>query len=298
MGYEPHELSIAFPDMPAAQFKRLAEDIRENGLRHPIVLFEGRILDGRHRYRACIEVGVEPRFEQFAGDDPVSFVTSENAARRHLTESQLAYAVSAMAEYERRKARERMSVAGAIGGASKGSANVHHPIQGAGRTADKLAAKAGIGSRTVSKAIKVREKGTEELKAAVAAGEIALHQAEKIVQLNPDAQRRIIETPKSQRGAAMREALNRSDSAKRRDAKKAAAKIAEPGTSFVRKFLSGVERVTMVCAEEGAKDGAAIASRFLDEMDWSSDALKIQLERCEPVLRALAIIQQQKRQAA
>ena len=78
----------------------------------------------------------------------VAFVASENAHRRHLTESQLAYAVAAMKPFEERKARERMAAGGAIGGASKGDAGRRHPIQDSGRTANKLAEKAGVGAPT------------------------------------------------------------------------------------------------------------------------------------------------------
>lgn len=299
MEYQAHELSLAFPDMAPDQYRRLVEDIRVHGLHHRIVLFEGAILDGRHRYRACLETGVLPRFKEFDGTDPVAYVTSENAARRHLTPSQIAHAVAAMKPYEERKARERMAAGGAIGAAitNRGSADLQHPVSETGRTAEKLAEKAGVSARTISKAIKVREQGVPELNAAVAAGEIALNQAEKIVQLNPSAQRKVVEAPKPQRGDALREAMNRSDAAKRRDAKKVAP-VEQLSTSFVRKFLSGVERVAMVCAEDGAKDGPTIASRFLEEMDWDATALTIQLERCEPVFRALAIIQQQARKAA
>jgi len=291
--YEPHELSLAFPDMAPDQYRRLADDIKAHGLHHPIVLFDGAILDGRHRYRACVEVGVEPRFTTFDGTDPVAYVTSENAARRHLTPSQIAHAVAAMKPYEERKAKERQ---GARTDLTSG------PIEPeVGRTAEKLADKAGVGVSSIKRAIKVREHGTPELNAAVAAGEIALNQAEKIVQLNPAAQRKVVEAPKQQRGDALREAMNRSDGAKRRGNNKGDPKIGlpeQPSTSFVRKFLSGVERVAMVCAEDGAKDGPTIASRFLEEMDWDATALTIQLERCEPVFRALAIIQQQARKAA
>ncbi|HEY0876912.1 MAG TPA: hypothetical protein VGE10_00520 [Zeimonas sp.] len=47
-----------------------------------------------------------------------------------------------MKPYEERKARERMAVGGAIGGSSKGGADLHHPLSDAGRTAEKLAEKA------------------------------------------------------------------------------------------------------------------------------------------------------------
>lgn len=288
--YEPHELSLAFPDMAPPQFSRLVDDIKANGLRHRIVLFEGAILDGRHRYRACLEAGVEPRFKEFDDGDPVVYVASENAARRHLTESQLAFAVAAMADYERRKAKERQGTRTDLTSAPPGTE--------VGRASEKLAQKVGVGARTIDRAIKVREQGAPELQAAVASGEIKLNQAEKIVQLNQSAQRKVVEAPKHQRGAELQKALNRSDSCKRREAKRASPVVEQPSTSFVRKFLSGVERVAMVCAEEGEKDGASIAARFLDEMDWDSSALMIQLERCEPVFRALAMIQQEKNRKA
>ena len=38
----------------------MEKDIVRNDLIHPIVLFEGKILDGRHRYHACLEAGVVP----------------------------------------------------------------------------------------------------------------------------------------------------------------------------------------------------------------------------------------------
>jgi hypothetical protein len=45
------------------------------------------ILDGRNRYRACLEARVEPRFVEFDADDPIAFVVSVNIKRRHLDES-------------------------------------------------------------------------------------------------------------------------------------------------------------------------------------------------------------------
>lgn len=299
MQYQAHELSLAFPEMPPDQFRGLAASVKANGLLHDIVLLDGMILDGRHRYRASVEAGVTPRFRVFReGDpsescagDPVAFVTSENCDRRHLTESQRAHAAAAMKPYEERKARERMAAGGAIGAeiTNRGGADRHHPVEGAGRTAEILAKKVNVGQRTMNRAIKVREQGTEELNAAVAAGEITLNQAEKIVELNPSAQRKIVEAPKERRADALREAINRSDACKRRDARKAGvAPVVElPSTPFVRKFLSGLERMAIICAEDGDKDGDGIATRFMNEMDWSHQGLSAQFDRCQPIIDAL-----------
>ena len=83
--YKTHPLADLFPMMPAAELKSLQDDIKENGLAHPITLHEDKILDGRHRYEACLNVGVKPRFVEFAGDDPLAFVLSANLKRRHLS---------------------------------------------------------------------------------------------------------------------------------------------------------------------------------------------------------------------
>ena len=89
---EPHKIARIFPAMDKADFARLVADIRTHGLHEPIVTFEGGILDGCHRYRACQEAGIKPRFKTFKGDFAAAdkFAWSENRERRHLTSSQIA----------------------------------------------------------------------------------------------------------------------------------------------------------------------------------------------------------------
>lgn len=89
---EFHEAAGIFPLLEGQELAELAADIREHGLREPIVLHpDGRILDGRNRYRACVEFEpqVAPVFEAWDGQgDEIDFVVSLNLRRRHLDNDQ------------------------------------------------------------------------------------------------------------------------------------------------------------------------------------------------------------------
>lgn len=90
-----HPLSAAFPSMSEADYLTLMDNINDYGQREPIIVFDGMVLDGWHRHRACMQIGLEPRVIPFAADDPVAFVASMNLHRRHLTGTQRAAAVVA-----------------------------------------------------------------------------------------------------------------------------------------------------------------------------------------------------------
>lgn len=99
MTYELHPLCTLFPRVDGAEFDALVSDIRANGLRQPIVLHGGMILDGGNRYRACQKAGVEPEFIDFDGDNIVSFVLSANLHRRHLSAGQQAAIVASAQDW-------------------------------------------------------------------------------------------------------------------------------------------------------------------------------------------------------
>ena len=105
--YRFHPACTAFPQLPEADLQDLADDIAANGLRNPIVLWEGKILDGRNRYLACEIAGVEPRFIDFEGEDPIGWVVSQNLVRRHLTASQKAVVALDLLPLLEKEAKQR-----------------------------------------------------------------------------------------------------------------------------------------------------------------------------------------------
>jgi len=87
-----HKFNI-FPEMQADDYERLKADIAANGYdaKLPIMLYQGAIIDGWNRFKACEELRVMPATKQFAGTDAeaIEYIMRSNK-RRNLTSSQWA----------------------------------------------------------------------------------------------------------------------------------------------------------------------------------------------------------------
>lgn len=88
--YEIHPFAEVWPPVEGADFDKMLEDIQLNGLRLPIILLGGKVLDGRTRLRICEKLGLEPKTITYTGteDQARALVRSLNEHRRHLTPAQ------------------------------------------------------------------------------------------------------------------------------------------------------------------------------------------------------------------
>lgn len=163
MNYQLHPLCTLFPRMVGAEFDALCSDIKANGLRSPVVIHDGMILDGGNRYRACLEVGIAPDVVEFDGINIVSFVLSANLHRRHMTPGQQAAIVASAQDWNKAqsvgnpKLTQKCNVA---------------PLE----TVADRAAESGSSIRTQKMADKVA-KANPELAKQVAHGNISLPKA-------------------------------------------------------------------------------------------------------------------------
>lgn len=160
MTYEIHPAAELFPYMEDDQFQGLVEDIRENGLQEPIVLFEGRILDGRNRLRACEIAGVEPIFtSKYLISDPIAFVLSRNLHRRHLTIAQRSAIAMDVLPIAAEAAKERTRI---VARQPKGMRALPPELESErGGTSEKLAEMFSVGRSSIEKTIAIQKVAPE-----------------------------------------------------------------------------------------------------------------------------------------
>ena len=198
---EIHPIALLLPEMDADGFDKFKEDISGNGVIEPIVLWQDKVLDGRHRYRAAKELGIDVDARHWEGGmDPVEYVVSKNLLRRHLTKAQLAMCAAKAMEYHIEAAKERQRESGRFDGKEEdGTPKLKEAIQvrtklaqpeekkpfASNKDDSKATAKAGkmfgVSKSSVASAKVVLDHGTEEEKMAVESGNIPLVKAEKAV---------------------------------------------------------------------------------------------------------------------
>lgn len=175
--YEDHPLAAIFPLLAEEELAELAVDIKENGLKQAIVLYEHKILDGRNRYRACLSVNVKPRFEQYAGQAPLADIISWNAKRRHLSKTQVAaILLDALPLLEKEKKRIRL-------------ANLKQNTEGEfsapsvpkGKSSDVLGVQAGLSGRLIRQVKAVKDHDPERFE-QLRLGKMPLTEARRLTQ--------------------------------------------------------------------------------------------------------------------
>ena len=96
---KPHALAQLLEFGSNIDLDGLTKHIKEHGYDQdePIILFEGMILDGRHRHECCKRAGIIPPFREFCGKDPVAYIRKK-IFRQHLPVSERAKIAATLAD--------------------------------------------------------------------------------------------------------------------------------------------------------------------------------------------------------
>lgn len=186
MNFKQHPLSAAFPAMQPDEYQALYDSIMEIGVQNPITLLDGMVIDGWHRYTAANDAGMACPSVELGDVDPRDFVLAQNKARRNLTASQRADAVTSVYQWAPAH-REK-----------KGAATA--PLS---KTNAELAAIAGTGIRSIQQAKAVHSAGVQAVQDAVKTGSVSVEVAAAVAKLPAKEQKKIAaKGPDAMRAAA------------------------------------------------------------------------------------------------
>jgi transcriptional regulator with XRE-family HTH domain len=191
------EYANLIPPLSAEEYESLKQSIKQNGLWTPIdVNDQGVVLDGHHRFKACQELGIEPKTVTKHFPDKFHeqiFVIDSNLKRRHLNNFQrteLALKSKSILEDIAKKnslANLKQKKEQQQGNASQSDRNLTVGISGSigvGRVDEQIAKKAGVSRDTVRK-VEAIQKAVEQkphlkhIAERARSGEISVNEAEE-----------------------------------------------------------------------------------------------------------------------
>jgi len=196
--YEFHKVANIFPMMTDTEFGELKKSISQNGQRDPIIIYENKIVDGRNRYNACLELGVEPKAIEWDGEGSlVGFVMDKNLNRRQLTQSQRSAvgAESVPMIAEESKLRMIATQNNKTGKQTREQLSSTDASRD-GRTSHIAGEMVGVSRASVERATKVMKDGIPELFGALKVGDISVMSSYEIAKLPKPEQQQALEEHK------------------------------------------------------------------------------------------------------
>ncbi|NBA93447.1 ParB N-terminal domain-containing protein [Pseudomonas sp. R5(2019)] len=180
--YEFHTLAMLFPKIVGERFESLVASIKANGVRIPIVIYQGKILDGVNRYLATKELGVECPTQVYEGDDPLTYVADLNLQQRDLTYDERKKIAAAMTNLGHGSNQHKAKVEPPVGGSSEEVAPV---------SAKAAATKMHVSQRSVERErAKQKAEASPEVNKSVEAGTMSLRAA--VNTLKPDTRKDVL----------------------------------------------------------------------------------------------------------
>jgi len=161
--YQAHPLANILPMMLSNELDKLTASIKIHGLQEAIMLCDGKILDGRNRYKACVAANVEPVFKNYGGNNALGYVMLKNLHRRQLKTSHRAVVAATLTNLKQGQRADTSNEVSAI-------------------TIKQAAETLNVGRASVERAKVVLDSGNSELIDAVMRGYMTVSAAMKELQ--------------------------------------------------------------------------------------------------------------------
>jgi ParB-like chromosome segregation protein Spo0J len=233
--YPIHPAAEIFPMMGDEEFAEFKKDVETYGVKEFGTLYRGQVLDGRNRYKACQELGIEMTFceiEDTKDFDPVAYALSHNLHRRHLTESQRAMVAGKLATMKH-------------GGDRKSDQEPNLSLE-------KASSMLSVSKGSAKNAKKVIANGAVEVQQAVEQGSLPVSVASELVKAVPDKQQ---QTEIVSKGTdAVRQAVKEKPLAQKRLTKEQAAEKRKQANASPMAGLDSLRKAWMQASQEARKE--------------------------------------------
>lgn len=178
--YQQHSYGKAWHRYDLDDLIVLSDNIRSRGQDQPILIYQGKVLDGWHRYLACLLSGSDPVFSEFTGTElEAAEKVHASGVRRQSTPAQRYAAFLALTE----SCPEFKTKYAELKQEGRDNKSAGTPLSTDKQRVDVLGAKAAAAKVSRSTAAKVEKlkKTNPEAVAEVAQGKVSVNQALKSV---------------------------------------------------------------------------------------------------------------------
>jgi len=172
------EFKNLIPALSAEEYAQLEANILEEGIREPIITWNGFIIDGHNRYSIAqrFDLDYKTTSKHFASEESVKeWMILNQFGRRNLSNYQRSVLALELEEVFKEKAQKSKSEkVSHFRNTGEVLATLPKP-----NTRKELSTVAQVGERTLDKVKKIQEKAPQEVKAKLATGEVSINAAYK-----------------------------------------------------------------------------------------------------------------------
>jgi len=198
------EFKNLIPALSAEEYAQLEANILEEGIREPIITWNGYIIDGHNRFSIAQRFDLEYKTtsKHFASEENVKeWMILNQFGRRNLSNYQRSVLALELEEVFSKKAKENI----VIENKNRSTDSAKLPKRVSVDTRKELSKVAQVGERTLGMVKKIQEKAPEEVKAKLATGEVSINAAYKEIKKEEKKEEKIQERKKLAEEGAKKE---------------------------------------------------------------------------------------------